>query len=137
MSMKRSTQFARHVSSPLSSLPFLNVPVTHFLKHVSVRSCDSVRGNDWLAKGNNDTRRVVRMAVREAVSHTGLDAGALLLVLDELAQVLLVLVGEPVEVGLVDRRGVHGFFGWLLSLVACCSWLVAERRGAVAELGGC
>lgn len=70
------------------------------------------------------------------MSHTGLDAGALLLVLDELAQVLLVLVGEPVEVGLVDRGGVHGFFGWRLSLVACCSWLVAERRGAVRGAWG-
>lgn len=71
----------------------------------------------------------------QGLSHTGLDPGALLLVLDELAQVLLVLVGEPVKVGLVDRGGVHGFVGGCcvgLRLVTFC-W--SRRGGAVGKLG--
>lgn len=120
-SMNRSTQFVRHASSPLSSLPFLKAPVTHFLKHVSVKSCDSVReesisSRDQFARGLGQEER----------SHTGLDPGALLLVLDELAEILLVLVGEPVEIGLVDRGGVHGCFdGW-----CCCCGLVLLCMGS-------
>jgi hypothetical protein len=43
--------------------------------------------------------------------------GALLLILDELAQLLLVLVRERAEVGLVDRGVVH-FFSFSFSEVA-------------------
>ena len=47
---------------------------------------------------------------------TGLDAGALLLVGEELAQLGLVLVVELVEVGLVDAEvGGRHFGGWGLT----------------------
>lgn len=94
----------------------------------------------WLAQGNKNNNRNTcgRSGWRgwEGRSHTGLDPGALLLVLDELAQVLLVLVGEPVEVGLVDRGGIHGFVGGWCSRLRLVTFCWSRRGGAVFEARG-
>jgi len=42
-SRKRSTQLARHFSSPESSLPFLMLLVMHLFQQISVRACVSAR----------------------------------------------------------------------------------------------
>jgi len=48
---------------------------------------------------------------REGTKRTGLDAGAVLLVREELAQLSLVLLGELVEIGLVDGELLGGHCG--------------------------
>lgn len=96
MSRNRSTQFAKHVCSPLSNALLLIDPVTHLGQHVCVSSCDSVQL--VLVSRGSRCPEMWRAGLR-----TLLDVSPLLLMRDELLQLLLVLDAQTVEIGLVER----------------------------------
>lgn len=56
MSKNRSTQFFKHPSSVLSSLPFLIEPVTHFVQQICVRLCVSTVSNSLVMRPFNGLR---------------------------------------------------------------------------------
>lgn len=122
-SMNRSTQLARQPCSVLSSAPLplpeerkspllevVAVEVMHFFQQIAVSSWDS-GGGVCTGQIRFNGYGVFEGGGCGAWLRTGLDAGALLLVGEELAQLGFVFVVELVEVGLVDAEVGGRHFG--------------------------